>query len=112
MHRRCRRRRPARTAADPRHGGVHEPGAGPGQPVDQRADIWAFGCVLYEMLDRPAGVPGGTATDTIAAVLTGEVDRNAMPANVPPPMRQLRRSMPRTHHQGSPARYRRRASVP
>ena len=55
----CRRRASAerrhgcRRAPDgrhPRHPGLHEPGAGTGQQVDQRADIWAFGCVLFEML--------------------------------------------------------------
>ena len=58
-----------------------------GLPLDRRT-LWAFGCV-YEMLAGHPAFARGTSSDTIAAVLTGEVDWNALPANVPPPMRQL-----------------------
>ena len=76
---------------DPRHGGVHEPRAGARKAVDKRADIWAFGVVLYEML---AGAPlfdGETVSDTLAAVLTRELDTKSLPAATPPPIRRLLR---------------------
>jgi serine/threonine-protein kinase len=45
-----------------------------GGAVDKRADIWAFGAVLYEMLCRKQMFAGDTVTDTLAAVLKTEPD--------------------------------------
>ena len=50
-----------------------------GQPVDKRTDIWAFGCILYEMLCGRAAFAGGTLTDTLAAVVGREPDWTALP---------------------------------
>ncbi len=55
-----------------------------GQVVDRRADIWAFGCVLYEMLSGRAPFPGETLTDVLASVVTREPDWDALPAATPP----------------------------
>jgi serine/threonine-protein kinase len=51
-----------------------------GRPVDQRADIWAFGCVLYEMLAGRRAFPGETASDTISSILARQPDWSALPA--------------------------------
>jgi len=48
---------------------MHEPGAARGKQVDRRADVWSFGCVLYEALTGARAFRGPTASDTIAEVL-------------------------------------------
>ncbi len=60
-----------------------------GQAVDKRTDIWAFGCVLYEMLTRQVAFSGETISDTIAAVLEREPSWAALPAATPPNIRRL-----------------------
>jgi Tol biopolymer transport system component/predicted Ser/Thr protein kinase len=53
-----------------------------GKPVDKRADIWAFGAVLYEMLTGHRTFQGETVSDTLAAVLTKEPEWERVPAKV------------------------------
>ncbi|MGH9716794.1 MAG: protein kinase domain-containing protein, partial [Candidatus Acidiferrales bacterium] len=60
-----------------------------GRPVDRRADIWAFGCVLYEMLTGRMAFHGETVTDTLAAVIKEEPDWSQLPANTPTRVRVL-----------------------
>ena len=62
-----------------------------GAAVDRRADIWAFGVVLYEMLTRRMVFEADTVPDTLAAVLTREVDWKALPESTPPEIRRLLR---------------------
>jgi Tol biopolymer transport system component len=54
-----------------------------GKVADKRTDVWAFGCVLYEMLTARRAFEGEDATDTIAAVVRGEPDWSALPSNLP-----------------------------
>jgi serine/threonine protein kinase len=62
-----------------------------GKAVDKRADIWAFGVVLYEMLTGRMLFSGETASETMAAVMMKELDWNTLPANLPPRVRGLLR---------------------
>ncbi len=62
-----------------------------GHAVDKRTDIWAFGCVLYEMLTGRPLFAGETTSDTLAAVLKQEPDWQALPADTPPGIRSLLR---------------------
>jgi Tol biopolymer transport system component len=60
-----------------------------GQTVDRRADIWSFGCVLYELLSGRAAFGGQTISDTLAAVLKSEPEWGALPAETPPRLREI-----------------------
>ena len=55
-----------------------------GKVVDKRADIWAFGCVLYEMLTGRRLFVGDTVSDTLAAVLRQEIRFDHLPPETPP----------------------------
>ena len=54
-----------------------------GQTVDKRSDIWAFGCVLFELLTRRRAFEGATLSDTLAAVLNREPDWTLLPSTTP-----------------------------
>jgi eukaryotic-like serine/threonine-protein kinase len=60
-----------------------------GKEVDARTDIWAFGCVLYEMLAGRPAFGGETPTDIIANVVTGQPNFDALPSSTPPSIRFL-----------------------
>jgi hypothetical protein len=62
-----------------------------GKPVDRRADIWAFGCLLYECLTGKRAFEGETASDTIAKILEREPDWSAQSTTIPLSLRELLR---------------------
>ncbi len=71
--------------------GYMSPEQARGRPVDRRADIWAFGVVLYEMLTGDRLFAGETVTDSIAAVVTREPDWNRLPAGASQATRRVLR---------------------
>jgi len=60
-----------------------------GKPVDKRADIWAFGVVLYELLTGRRLFHAETVTETLAAVLRQDLDLTTLPPETPPSLRRL-----------------------
>src|SRR5438128_6383454 len=60
-----------------------------GRAVDRRSDIFAFGCVLFEMLSSEPAFDGEDFAEIIAHVVTGEPDWTRLPANVSPRVREL-----------------------
>ncbi len=71
-----------------------------GRPVDRRADIWAFGVVLFELITRHRVFDGETVSDTLAAVLRQEIPWERLPADTPPQFRRLlERCLERDPHQ-------------
>ncbi|HEV8337398.1 MAG TPA: protein kinase [Candidatus Polarisedimenticolia bacterium] len=86
---------PTITSGGTRHGVIlgtaayMSPEQARGKPTDRRTDIWAFGCVLYEMLSGFRPFAGETVSDTIARILEREPDWKALPPATPPRIRSL-----------------------
>ena len=60
-----------------------------GKPVDKRADIWAFGCVLYEMLAGRRAFAGDDISDTLVSIMRDEPDVDGLPPEVPDSVRAV-----------------------
>jgi Tol biopolymer transport system component len=60
-----------------------------GKPVDKLTDVWALGCVLYELLTGKQVYPGETVSDTIAKILERDPDWSLLPPDIPQPVQRL-----------------------
>jgi Tol biopolymer transport system component len=87
---------PTKTSSSPTEAGVilgtaayMAPEQAKGLVADRRSDVWAFGCVFYEMLTGRRAFAGDGPSDTLAAVLRGDPDWSALPTDVPPGVRAL-----------------------
>src|SRR5438067_4368839 len=60
-----------------------------GRAADKRCDVWAFGCVLFEMLTGKRAFEGEDVSDTLANILKSDVDWSAIPPTVPAHIRRL-----------------------
>ena len=81
-----------------------------GKTVDKRADIWAFGCVLYEMLTGRVAFQGDDVSEILASVIKGDVKLDLLPANLHPRVREvitrcLQRDLRRRYSSITDARY-------
>ena len=63
-----------------------------GKPADKRSDIWAFGCVLFEMLTSKRAFDGEDVSDTLAAIVKGEPDWPTLPPSTPAPVATMLRA--------------------
>jgi eukaryotic-like serine/threonine-protein kinase len=69
--------------------GYMSPEQARGVNIDERSDIWAFGCILFELLSCKRAFDGPTAADALAAVLSREPNLSQLPSSTPAPIRKL-----------------------
>ena len=81
-----------------------------GRKVDKRADIWAFGALVFEMLTGKRLFEGETVSDTLAAVLRQDVDWSALPDATPASVRSAPAALSRARREAAAARHRRGAA--
>src|ERR1019366_1670457 len=80
-----------------------------GAELDARSDVWAFGCLVFEMLTGKRAFDGPTPPDILAAILDSEPDWNSLPKDTPRPVVEILNALPRETGRGAPSRPRPRA---